>query len=180
VTELHRRWRELHPSEETVAIPAPATRQNPFVFLSYASEDKLVAERIRKALADARVDVFFDVEGLVGGENWAAKLRERIRACSLFIPIVSRNVLTGESRYFRAEWTEALERFRQSPAYFSSSDVFLLPVAIDTTPPDAERIPPDFAKAQWYRLHDGVPTPEFVDRVKSLHRRSQQERAGAL
>jgi hypothetical protein len=126
------------------------------------------------------VDVFFDKEGLEGGDNWEAKLREKIRRCSLFVPIISRNVLTTDPRFFRTEWKQAIELYSQSPAYYSAIDVFMLPVAIDGTPPDNNRIPEDFRRPQWWRLPQGLPTPEFVERVKELHRRSQQERAAAL
>ena len=78
----------------------------------------------------------------------------------------------------RSEWHRALEMFEQSPAYYDPRDVFLLPVAIDATSPDSPRIPPDFNKPQWFRLPGGYPTSEFVERVKQLHRRSQQEKAG--
>ena len=137
-------------------------------------------ERIRQALREARVDVFFDKAGLEGGDNWEAKLREKIRRCSLFVPIISRNVQTTDPRFFRTEWKQAIELYSQSPAYYSAMDVFMLPVVIDGTTPDNDRIPQDFRRPQWWRLPEGSPTPGFVERVKELHRRSQQERAGAL
>lgn len=182
VAELYRRWTDAHPlppqpSESRVS--AAPSRENPFVFLSYASEDRPAVERIRQALAEARVDVFFDKEGLEGGENWEAKLREKIRRCSLFVPIISRNTLTTDRRFFRTEWNQALELFRQSPAYYSAADVFIQPVAIDGTAEENERIPPEFRIPQWLRLPEGRPTPQFVKRVRELHRGSQLERAGA-
>jgi hypothetical protein len=183
VAELHRRWRALHPPQAEPPeskVTVPPGRENPFVFLSYASEDRPAVDHICQALTEARVDVFFDKEGLEGGENWEAKLREKIRRCSLFMPIISRHVLTPGRRFFRREWEQALELFKESPAYFCAKDVFMLPVAIDSTPPESDRIPQGFRKPQWWRLPDGAPTPEFVERVKDLHRRCQQERAGAL
>ncbi len=182
VAELYRRWNELHPTPlaTPAAVPksSPTNGNNPFVFVSYASEDRAAAGKINDALCNAGVDTFFDKEGLEGGENWETKLRETIRGCSLFLAVVSRNVLTSEPRFFRSEWRLALQRFEQSPAYYSARDVFLLPVAIDGTPPDNARIPEDFGRVQWLRLPDGYPTSEFVERVKQLHRRSQQEKAG--
>jgi hypothetical protein len=70
--------------------------------------------------------------------------------------------------------------YKQSPAWYSPADVFVAPVAIDDTDQNHERIPPEFRKPQWMRLPGGEPTAEFVERVKQLHRRAQQERAGAL
>ena len=187
VAEMHRRWRELHPETEPVGVKtreevrkSAADREGPFVFLSYASEDRAAARRMFQALANARVDAFFDREDLAGGDNWDPKLADKIRNCSLFIPIVSQNTLVGGARVFRSEWVQAIELFRQSPAWYSPNDVFIVPVAIDETREDHARIPPEFRKTQWMRLPGGEPTPEFVERVKQLHRRAQQEKAGAL
>jgi len=184
VAELHRRWNELHPvpiaPTEVIAKTDSSNGNRAFVFVSYASEDRPAAQKINEALCEAGVDTFFDKEGLEAGENWETKLREKIRACSLFLAVVSRNVLTSEPRFFRSEWRLALQLFEQTPAYYSARDVFLLPVAIDATPPDNARIPQDFGRVQWFRLADGYPTSEFVERVKQLHRRSQQEKAGIV
>jgi hypothetical protein len=186
VEELHRRWNDLHPGTERSEPKAreepkrAAEREDPFVFLSYASEDRAIARKIFQALANAKIDAFFDKEGLVGGDNWDPKLIEKIRNCSLFIPIISQNTLVGGARVFRSEWVQAIDLFRQSPAWYSPSDVFVAPVAVDDTREDHARIPPEFRKTQWMRLPQGEPTPEFVERVKQLHRRAQQERAGAL
>jgi len=57
--------------------------------------------------------------------------------------------------------------------------VFIQPVAIDGTAEENERIPPEFRIPQWLRLPEGRPTPQFVKRVRELHRGSQLERAGA-
>ena len=186
VSEMHRRWKQLHPETAGVEVKLPeeakraAVREDPFVFLSYASEDRPAARRIFQALAGAKIDAFFDKEGLVGGDNWDPKLSEKIRNCSLFIPIISQNTLVGGARVFRSEWIQAIELFKQSPAWYSPTDVFVAPVAIDDTREDHARIPPEFRKTQWMRLPGGEPTAEFVERVKQLHRRAQQERAGAL
>jgi hypothetical protein len=183
VAELYERWNQLHPTP--TPAPSPQDRRpismngyQPFVFVSYASEDRAAAEKINEALCNAGVDTFFDKQGLEGGENWETKLRDKIRRCSLFLAVISQHVLTAEPRFFRSEWRLALEIFEQSPAYYDAGDVFLLPVAIDATPPDSARIPADFHKPQWVQLPGGYPTSEFVDRIKQLHRRSQQEKAG--
>jgi hypothetical protein len=181
VAELHERWNAAHstplPAVPPVVKPDATNGNNPFVFVSYASEDRSAAHDINEALCRAGVDTFFDKDGLEGGDNWETKLREKIRRCSLFLAVISRNVLTSEPRFFRSEWRLALQVFEQLPAYYSG-DVFLLPVAIDSTAPDSSRIPSDFGRVQWVRLTDGVVTSDFVERVKQLHRRSQQEKAG--
>ena len=59
------------------------------VFLSYASEDAQAAQRICAKLRAAGVEVWFDQSELQGGDAWDAAIRQQIRSCSLFIPIIS-------------------------------------------------------------------------------------------
>ncbi len=183
VAELHERWHKLHPEPvhwttvlRKVAINGAG--KGPFVFVSYASEDRPAAERINDALCRAGVDTFFDKEGLEGGDNWNMKLREKIRDCSLFLPVISHNVLTNVPRFFRTEWELAIEIYKQLPAYFSGKYVYMVPVTIDETRQDHDCIPPDFTRPQWFRLPGGEVTPEFVERVRDLYRHAQLEKAG--
>ena len=59
------------------------------VFLSYASQDAVAAQRICAALRAAGAEVWFDQNELVGGDAWDAKIRGQIKECALFVPIIS-------------------------------------------------------------------------------------------
>jgi hypothetical protein len=61
----------------------------PAVFLSYASEDADVAQRICAALRAAGIEVWFDQSELRGGDAWDSAIRKQIKACTLFIPLIS-------------------------------------------------------------------------------------------
>ena len=74
------------------------------VFLSYASEDLSAAERIASALRAAGVEVWFDKSELRGGDAWDRSIRKQIKACALFIPIISRHAHDRIEGYFRLEW----------------------------------------------------------------------------
>lgn len=181
IAELHQRWTALHPeSVDWGAIHGneQAGPSRPFVFISYASEDLAAASSIDVALREAGIDTFFDKQGLVAGENWATKLRNKIEASVLFLIVISRHVLTDG--YFRKEWNLALDVFETLTACLSRDpdDVFLLPVAVDATSPQDARIPEVFAKTQWTLLPDGNATDEFLIRVKYLYRRAQQRKLG--
>ena len=179
VDELYARWRELHPATSTAATrpqdPA-ATSQTEAgaVFLSYASEDKAAAEKIRDALEGAGVDVFFDRDDLQLGEDWEGKLRRGIRQCSLFVPVISRRTLAPGRRFFRVEWNLAVEEAKM--ASFLDEEAFLLPVVIDDTMLDEADVPSKFRAIQWQSLPGGQTTPEFVSRVLQLYRRYQKSR----
>jgi hypothetical protein len=179
VRELHGRWRERHPEgTEIVATPADSLlpQLNPgAVFLSYASDDAEAAEKLKTGLEGAGVEVFFDREQLEPGNDWEAKLRRNVHQCSLFLPIISRQTLTSERRFFRVEWNLALEEAQK--ASFSDDEAFLLPVVIDDTKIDDPAIPTRFRAAQWKSLPGGQPTPDFVSRVQQLYRKYQKSRA---
>jgi hypothetical protein len=177
VAELHRRWNDLHPSTQPAPLPAPRAASNdPYVFLSYASEDLEQARRINDALRSAKVDTFFDKEGLEAGDNWEVKLRKKVEGCSLFLAVISQNVCANG--VFRWEWNLAFKIFEQSTAYRSrdQDDVFLLPVEIDGTSPDNPRIREEFKEVQWEHLPGGNITPKFIERVTFLFRKAQLEK----
>jgi hypothetical protein len=171
----------VHPDWSETPATGGASESKPFVFLSYASEDESAARRIYDALSESKIRVFFDKKDLYAGVNWDVKLRKAVRdECSLFIPVISQSVLTQDNRYFRVEWNLARDVYYQSPASMSSEDVFILPAAIDSTSQQSDRLPEEFRRAQWFHLPAGQPTPAFVERVKELHRRYQQAKAGLL
>ena len=61
------------------------------VFLSYASQDAEAAQKICEALRAAGIEVWFDQSALRGGDVWDQTIRKQIKACVLFILIISRN-----------------------------------------------------------------------------------------
>ena len=134
------------------------------VFLSYASEDAPAAQRIAEALRSAGIEVWFDREELRGGDAWDESIRDQIKACALFMPVISANAHARVEAYFRLEWKLAIDRsHRMAP-----KQPFLLPVVIDDTPQSDDAIPDRFREVQWSRLPGGHATPAFVERVRRL------------
>lgn len=134
------------------------------VFLSYASEDAEAARRICDALRAAGIEVWFDQSALRGGDLWDASIRRQIKACALFVPIISANTHARVEGYFRLEWKLAVDRSH----LIAPDQAFLLPVAIDGTPQTDERIPDRFRELQWSRLIAGETPLAFVERVARL------------
>jgi hypothetical protein len=181
VNELHQRWMDLHPialpSTDALLIHDSGLQKanTGAVFLSYASEDKVSAEKIKVALETAGVDVFFDRDDLQLGNDWEGKLRRSIRQCSLFVPLISRRTQVPGRRFFRVEWNLAVDEAQM--ASFSDEEAFLLPVVIDDITPSEADVPSKFRSIQWQPLPAGQPTPVFVSRVQQLYRRYQKSRA---
>lgn len=80
------------------------------VFLSYASQDAEVASRICDALRAAGIEVWFDQSELRGGDIWDRKIKQQIRECALFLPLISANTNARAEGYFRLEWKLAVDR----------------------------------------------------------------------
>src|SRR6185312_12858114 len=134
------------------------------VFLSYASQDAGAASRICQTLREAGIEVWLDQSELRGGDAWDAAIRKQIKACALFMPIVSANTRARAEGYFRLEWKLAIDRSH----LMATERAFLLPVVIDDTR-DADALVPDrFREVQWTRLPAGEVPPDFVERVFRL------------
>jgi TolB-like protein/tetratricopeptide (TPR) repeat protein len=134
------------------------------VFLSYASGDAAAAEQIAASLRAAGIEVWFDQSELRGGDAWDQSIRKQIKTCVLFIPVISHTTHDRREGYFRLEWKLAVDRCHLMDADMA----FLLPVVIDDTRDDDERVPERFREVQWTRLPGGTTPAAFVERVRRL------------
>jgi TolB-like protein/Flp pilus assembly protein TadD len=136
----------------------------PAIFLSYASQDADAARRICESLRAAGVEVWFDQSELVGGDQWDQKIRGQVKACALFVPVISAATQARLEGYFRLEWKLAAQRTHT----MADAKPFLLPVVIDATRDAEAHVPEEFRAVQWTRLPGGEATPTFVARVRNL------------
>jgi TolB-like protein len=134
------------------------------VFLSYASQDAMAAQRICAALRSAGIEVWFDQSELRGGDAWDRQIRERIHDCRLFIALISAHTEARDEGYFRHEWRLAVERTH----HMSDKKPFLIPVVIDDTRERTASVPDKLHEVQWTHLPGGEPPSEFVARIKRL------------
>ena len=142
----------------------PVTEPSHAVFLSYASQDAEAAQKICEALRAAGIEVWFDQSELRGGDAWDQSIRKQIKTCALFLPVISHVTHDRVEGYFRLEWKLGVDRSH----LISADQAFLLPVVIDDTRDDDERVPERFREVQWTRLPGGVTPAAFVERVRRL------------
>jgi TolB-like protein len=142
----------------------PVTEPSHAVFLSYASQDAQAAQKICEALRVAGIEVWFDQSELRGGDAWDQSIRKQIKTCALFLPVISHTTHARVEGYFRLEWKLGIDRSH----LISADQAFLLPVVIDDTRDDDERVPDRFREVQWTRLPGGVTPAAFVERVRRL------------
>jgi TolB-like protein len=134
--------------------------------LSYASEDAEAARRLCDGLRTAGFEVWIDQTEFRGGEAWDRLIRQRIRNCRLFVPLISANTQARLEGYFRLEWRIAAERM------LMMADVkpFLLPVAIDGVSERDAEVPDSFRAVQWISLARGQISAAFTGRISQLMR----------
>ncbi len=136
------------------------------VFISYASADRAAARLLRDTLAAAGLEVWLDEEELAGGEAWDAKIRNQIRTCTYFMPVISATTEVRREGYFRREWRLAVERTLD----LADDVMFLVPVVIDDTRDAGARVPEKFFSVQWLRAPGGQSTAALKDLARKLAR----------
>ena len=99
-----------------------------------------------------------------GGDTWDGLIRQRMKACYLFVPMISANTQAREEGYFRREWKLAVDRTND----MAGDRAFLLPVVIDSTSDLQARVPEKFREVQWTRLPQGANTDAFVEHVSRI------------
>jgi TIR domain/SIR2-like domain len=168
VGELYRQWKEKFPNEHQGPQEPPLSSlekqvSDPFVFISYASEDAAVAFRIHDELEARRIPVWMDKERLLVGDRYEKVIRRRIFKCGLFVPLISKNTDRRTEGFFRKEWGWAEDRML---GFRGSDRPFLMPVIIDQTNFLAAKIPESFETTHYTKLVDGVLNSTFVQAVK--------------
>ncbi len=167
VDELYRRWDERG---RRTPRPPVEPRSDGKIFLSYASEDAVAVDKIRSRLEAENLSVWVDRQNLRGGEVLNNEIKRAIERSFVFILVLSESTRDWEARYYRREWTWALERARDLP----SNRMFILPVAIDGIKADDPTLPTGLRDQLWIRLSGGEPDDAFVNRVKEVFRAAQK------
>lgn len=181
VTELHRRWTDLHPPGEPVdeeteeRAEALDAMERGAVFLSYARDDLDKARAIKEELERVGLDVWFDFKDLESGDRFEQKIRDNIEQCSVFLALLSQHTTTRTRGFFRLEWDYATQESK-----FRAANVrFLVPVIIDdVTSPTDKSLPAEFRAVNCVSLPDGRPTAEFVGQLREVFRDYHKRQQG--
>ena len=96
------------------------------IFMSYANEDYDIAIKIAEKLRDYGATVWFDKDKLEIGELYEKIIEKEIQNCKRFIPIISSNTLQKGRRFFKKEWSLAIEE-----AGYRLNEPFISPITID-------------------------------------------------
>jgi hypothetical protein len=127
------------------------------VFISYASEDKRIAEALAHSLRGRRHQVFFDVTDIAAASNYEEQIEEAIRRSHIFVFLISPdsvkpgNFTLTELAFAQRKWPHAANH--------------VVSVVIRPTPP--EEIPP-YLSAVSILKPEGNPVTEASAAVNRL------------
>jgi hypothetical protein len=129
------------------------------VFLSYASEDRLIADETRTALAGRGHDVFFDRKSLKPATDYHTALRDKIYWADVFVFLISPSSI-ARTAYTLTEIDLADNRWGHPKGR-------VLPVLIVETPWD--KIPPFLKGVSVYEPKGNVAA-EIAEQVDAMTR----------
>lgn len=116
-------------------LKSQISADSPSVFLSYASEDIDSARRLYNDLQEIGVNVWFDKESLLPGQNWNQAVRKAIKTCRFFLALLSENSL-NKVGFVQKETKYALEVLDEYPG----SVIYLIPARLDACTPSDEKL----------------------------------------
>ena len=96
------------------------------IFLSYSRADESLAEHLYLNLCDHGLDVWFDKESLLPGQNWEEEIEKEIRKSDFVIFLLSAKSV-GTRGFFQKELRLALDILDTIPL----GHVYLLPIRVD-------------------------------------------------
>ena len=130
--------------------------EKPKIFLSYAHEDIGLAKRIYQDLKRYGLDVWFDNESLLPGQDWENEIEKAIENSKYFLVLLSSKGMS-ERGYVHKEIRLALNIFDRCP----EDDIFMIPIRLDDCQPAHRRI----KKINWINL---FPESEYKNGLKKI------------
>lgn len=145
--EIITRWRDYAQDNNVPQLPSRQESQQVAdepsdeidFFISYAFEDRPKVMQIVDSLRNHGARVWFDNSCLHPGDIFPQEIRQAIVSCKRFVPILSRNTVVEGSRYYRREWSEAIE---ESKARLGQK--YIVPIRLDDVDLKNSLIPDEF------------------------------------
>lgn len=97
------------------------------VFISYSRADENIVKKLYDVLTAKGVKAWYDRYDLGAGDKFKNEIRNAIRTCKLFVPVLSNNIIrqADKEHLYRLEWHWALEH----KMLISSAIHYLVPFA---------------------------------------------------
>lgn len=133
------------------------------VFLSYASEDINSAKKIKERFDKENIGVWFDKDDLEDGDIFDEKIKSNIKSSKIFVPVLSKNVLTKQGRYFKKEWSLGVDVARE---HFGQR--FIFPIIIDDVDIKDELIPEALSSLHMVNLNSEAFEKTFKKMLRKI------------
>lgn len=164
INEFLEKWesRQVNEDEQTEEASNEKNANDDIdIFISYADEDREKAFDIASRLTTLGAKVWFDKTALISSDHYDSIIEEKISKARRFMPIISSTTMIPARRYYRKEWTLAIneEAFRYGLPYFA-------PVIIDDSNINSEQIPKPFREAHSLNAN----SDDFETQLKKLIR----------
>ena len=141
----------------------------PFIFLSYAREDKPQVDRVYLQLKEAGLNPWMDkppapheLDGVPIAAFWEPYIRDKLREAFRVLVFLS-NTSVLKKGFVQKEYRLALSHLAERPQH----QFWLIPVLLDDChPPSIQVDTVSFDQLQWYELHkEGMP--RLIDYLKA-------------
>jgi hypothetical protein len=130
VKELRDRYEASAGTPPGQPPPAGADLREARLFISYADEDRAVAQGLCAHLREAGLQPWMDKSGLEPGAVWDQTIREKLEESDYFLVLQSRALTRKNFSYVNKEINLALERQRFARKGF----LYIIPLRIDDGP----------------------------------------------
>jgi len=129
------------------------------VFLCHAKDDKHLVRDLHKRLIDIKVDVWFDEEKLLPGQNWELEIDKAVRQSDVIIVCLSKRS-TNKRGFVQKEIKQALDVAAEQP----EDSIFIVPLRVENC-----LVPDRLRRQQWVDFFD---QGGFTRLANSLNRRA--------
>jgi len=131
------------------------------IFLSYAHADVEHVRKLYQFLIDADIDVWFDEESLIAGQDWRATIEDALNNSDAIIICLS-TVSVSKEGFVQKEYNFALDKALEIP----DGKIFLIPVRLEEC-----EVPMRLARFHWVDLYR---QNGYEKLLKSIKMRSSQ------
>ncbi len=152
------------------------------VFMSYASEDYEIAQKVYNDLKDAGIKPWMNEKDIKVGQNWKLAIRQAIKKSSYFIILLSSHSISKKGHVHK-ELKIALDILAEHPL----SKIYILPIRLDNCEPLNEELQtlqsvdifPSYEKGVNKILHSLISGNKEEESAMSLNsRRSRNQNKG--
>jgi hypothetical protein len=148
-TEYHALSEQLeHRKKDMETLQLELNSSSPTVFISYAREDAVQAQRLYQNLKEKGFRPWFDRKNLLPGKTWKREITQNIKKADFVLVCLSR-VAVDKRGFFQTEVKLVIETAQEMPF----GQVFFIPVRFDDC-----IVPPELSDRQYVGLfaEDGL------------------------